>query len=158
MTSTDDFKWEFGHGLSYSTFVYSNLQLSNDTIVAPAGTVDVSFSVYNQGPFAGAHSILVFLKDNFREVTPETKLLWTFTKVSLGVGETYNFHATVQVSDLAFYGYLAHKIIHPCKINFIFFQHRRKCQGDRGWHTHGPGRGPVCYIYPRRLKSFPPPI
>eukprot|EP00160_Parvularia_atlantis_P014335 Unigene349_Nuclearia_a/m.1214 Unigene349_Nuclearia_a/g.1214 ORF Unigene349_Nuclearia_a/g.1214 Unigene349_Nuclearia_a/m.1214 type:complete len:752 (-) Unigene349_Nuclearia_a:47-2302(-) len=100
----DDFAWRFGHGLSYSTFVYSNLVLSNTTIRAPSGTIDVSVTVTNQGPYAGRDAVLLYLEDEYREVTPEARLLWAFTKVSLGVNESTVVRATITVDDLAFYG------------------------------------------------------
>jgi beta-glucosidase len=68
-------EWEFGTGLSYTTFAYSNLALSRPT-VDEHGRVLVSLTVLNSGAQYAAHdSVLLFLFDVSRRVTPEYKLL-----------------------------------------------------------------------------------
>jgi beta-glucosidase len=67
-------QWNFGQGLSYSTFEYSNLRLSASSITF--GTpVTVTVTVTNRGPFAGREAVLMFLTDDFRTIAPEAKLL-----------------------------------------------------------------------------------
>jgi len=103
-TSAADFQWPFGHGLSYTTFSYSELSLSSETITAPAGTITASVRVTNTGSVAGKESVLWFIKDDVREVTPEEKLLFHFEKVLLAAGESVVVTATVEIETLAFYG------------------------------------------------------
>jgi beta-glucosidase len=68
-------EWEFGTGLSYTTFAYSGLALSAST-VDEHGSVQVSLAVQNTGGQYAAHdSVLLFLFDVSRRVTPEYKLL-----------------------------------------------------------------------------------
>lgn len=67
-------QWPFGHGLSYTNFEYSDLAIDHTTIDEnTAFTVRVT--VKNSGARAAKHSVLLFLFDMFRRVTPEYKLL-----------------------------------------------------------------------------------
>ncbi len=68
-------EWPFGHGLSYSSFEYSGLTLSADT-VSEQQTLTVNVTVRNTGSqYTAQHSVLLFVFDAFRRVTPEYKLL-----------------------------------------------------------------------------------
>ena len=71
-------EWEFGAGLSYTTFAYSNLLLSTNTINEDESVV-VTVTVTNTGlQYTATDTVLVFLFDMFRRVTPEYKLLKRF--------------------------------------------------------------------------------
>ena len=93
-------QWKFGHGLSYTSFEYSNLQAS--------GGIDddlrVSVTVTNTGSRAGAETVLFFTFDSFRSPTPEYKRLRAFDKVVLQPQESTTVHATVPLDDLRFVG------------------------------------------------------
>jgi beta-glucosidase len=68
-------EWEFGAGLSYTTFEYSDLTISDDT-VSEEDTLDVSVTVTNTGPtYTADHTVMLFQYDMYRRVTPEYKLL-----------------------------------------------------------------------------------
>lgn len=67
-------EWPFGHGLSYTTFTYSALTLS-DTSIDENGSIDVTISIKNDGDMAGKETVLLFVYDMYRRVTPEYKLL-----------------------------------------------------------------------------------
>lgn len=68
-------EWEFGTGLSYTTFAYTNLALST-TSITEDGAVQVSLTVTNTGDkYTATDSVLLFLFDVYRRVTPEYKLL-----------------------------------------------------------------------------------
>lgn len=96
------FQWEFGHGLSYSQFVYSNLQLPST--MRPAEQLRVSFTVRNNGPLAGKEAVLLYVSDEYRQIVPDVKLLKRFEKISLNVGEERTMSFTLSVEDLSFYG------------------------------------------------------
>jgi len=99
-------EWWFGEGLSYSTFEYSNF---NVKVVENIEThkneienysipyeVDVSVTVSNIGVIDGKHTVLLFIYDIYRPVTPEYKLLKRFDKIFLKSGESkiVNFKLT----------------------------------------------------------------
>lgn len=98
-------EWAFGHGLSYTTFSYSDPHLSSP-IITEDDVLEVAFNVTNTGPTAGKEAILLFLVDYARRVTPEKKLLKRFAKTPLlQPGESFIFTITIRPrDDLSFYG------------------------------------------------------
>lgn len=94
-------EWEFGEGLSYTTFSYSNFQLDK-TAVQQGQTLTVSVDVTNSGNRAGKHTVLLFLSDMARRVTPEYKLLKGFKKVSLAPHQTTTVTFTLTMDDLSY--------------------------------------------------------
>jgi len=102
-------QWPFGYGLSYSTFEYSDLQLSSpvencQNSTTPQEVMTVSVSVKNSGSVAGRETVLLFLQDQFRSVTPEVQLLKGFDKVELQPGESAQVTFSLGCEDFAFYG------------------------------------------------------
>lgn len=79
--------FEFGHGLSYTTFTYANLRISPKQI-RPAGEVEVSVEVTNTGPREGAEVVQLYLDDVISSVSTPVKELKGFEKVWLKPGET----------------------------------------------------------------------
>ncbi len=77
----------FGHGLSYTTFAYSNLKLSAATLTE-AQTLTVSVDVTNTGAVAGKEVVQVYVRDLQSKVARPEKELKAFRKVSLNPGET----------------------------------------------------------------------
>ncbi|KAI8145512.1 glycoside hydrolase superfamily [Fennellomyces sp. T-0311] len=82
--------YEFGHGLSYTRFTYDNITLSNDqdNILVPGQTRTVSIQVNNEGPWDGLETVLMFVQQPVRRVTPPAKLLKGFEKIQLAAGES----------------------------------------------------------------------
>jgi beta-glucosidase len=75
----------FGHGLSYTMFEYSNLQLSQDK-VSDGETVTVSLNVRNTGAVAGQEIVQLYVRDVQTSVFRPAKELKGFTKVDLQPG------------------------------------------------------------------------
>lgn len=84
-------QWEFGHGLSYTTFAYQNASLSATTIDENTPLV-VSLTVMNTGRSRGKEAVLLFVTDKVRRVTPEYKMLRRFEKVELEAGTFFLFY------------------------------------------------------------------
>lgn len=94
----------FGVGLSYTDFVYSDLTLSN-TNIDETGSIDITLTVTNNGPYANAsHSVLVFVYDMYRRVTPEYKLLKAFDKKVIPMNDPQTFHFSISAEDLQYVG------------------------------------------------------
>ncbi len=93
---------EFGHGLSYTKFQYSDLILS-DTITDGHKTIKASVNVTNTGSVAGKEAVLWFVSDEFASITRPVKELRFFEKVKLEPGQsrTFNFEIHPQ-RDLTF--------------------------------------------------------
>ena len=74
--------WAFGHGLSYTTFSWSDLKIT-PAKVSPAGRVRVSVRVKNTGRRSGATVVQLFVRDVISSVTTPTRTLRRFEKISL---------------------------------------------------------------------------
>lgn len=98
-----DVEWEFGDGLSYTEFEYSNMTLDKSEFDADDQIV-VSVDVKNIGERQGKESILLFSSDVVASITPDNKRLRNFTKVELAPGETERVSMIIKASDLAFVG------------------------------------------------------
>lgn len=75
----------FGHGLSYTAFVYSNLET---TVLDPDGSFTIAFDVSNTGPIAGTEVSMVFVSDPVCSVPRPVKELKGFASTGLKSGET----------------------------------------------------------------------
>lgn len=79
--------YAFGHGLSYTTFEYSGLQISPDSITAE-GMTTVKVMVKNTGKIEGAEVVQLYVRDEIGSVTTPIKALKGFKKVNLQPGES----------------------------------------------------------------------
>lgn len=103
-------QWAFGYGLSYTTFVYSNLKVDKAQFTADdilTFTVDVK----NTGNCMGKESVLLFSSDLVASLTPDNRRLRNFEKVELQPGETKTVTLKLKGSDLAFVGYDGHWVL-----------------------------------------------
>jgi beta-glucosidase len=105
-------QFEFGHGLSYTTFAYSGLSVS-PTGGALAVATDVSVTVANTGAIAGAEVVQLYVSQKSASVTPPVKRLKRFVKVPLAAGErrALTFHLTRD--DFSFIGRDGTRIAEP---------------------------------------------
>lgn len=94
-------EWEFGHGLSYTTFAYSDLKLSSETIT-DGGDIVVSVTVKNTGKLEGKEVVQLYTNDEYASITPNVKRLKGFKKITLRPGESKTVSFKLTVSDLAF--------------------------------------------------------
>ena len=92
----------FGFGLSYTTFDYKNLKLS-DTSLAADGQLKVSVDITNSGNYDGAEVVQLYIRDLVGSVTRPVKELKGFQKVFLKKGETKTVEFTLIEKDLRFY-------------------------------------------------------
>ncbi len=98
-----DVEWEFGDGLSYTTFEYSNMRVDKSEFDA-SDIITVCVDVKNTGKRQGKEAILLFSSDVAASVSPDNKRLRQFTKVELEPGESVTATMTINASDLAFVG------------------------------------------------------
>ena len=102
--SVMDLQWEFGFGLSYTTYSYSNLKVDKPSFTAD-DVLTVSVDVTNTGKVVGKESVLLYSKDLVASSTPDNIRLRNFEKVALNPGETKTVTMKLKGSDLAFVGY-----------------------------------------------------
>ncbi len=94
--------YAFGYGLSYTTFAYSDLTLSNDKLNKD-GNLEASVTVKNAGSYDGEEVIQLYIRDVVGSVTRPVRELKGFQKVFFKVGESKKITFTITPSDLEFY-------------------------------------------------------
>ncbi len=94
----------FGFGLSYTSFEYSNLKISNNKLEVD-GVLEVSVDVKNIGDFDGAEVVQWYVRDLVASVTPPVRELKGFEKVFIPKGEKRTVNFTIRPRDLAFYNF-----------------------------------------------------
>lgn len=99
-----DVQWPFGHGLSYTSFSYSDMKVSASEF-GPEDVLKVSVDVTNTGSVAGKESVLLFSSDLYASSTPDVRRLRAFEKVDLAPGQTKTVEFELPAKDLAFVGY-----------------------------------------------------
>ncbi|MGB3801594.1 MAG: glycoside hydrolase family 3 N-terminal domain-containing protein [Lewinella sp.] len=95
--------FEFGYGLSFTEFAYSDLKISS-RVLNPNDTLSISLRVTNQGDRAGKHSVLLYTTDQVASITPSARRLRGFLKIHLEPGEYRDVSFTLTAADLAFIG------------------------------------------------------
>ena len=96
-------QWDFGYGLSYSTFSYSNLKLSSSTLFSNDNLI-VSVDVKNTGEFKAKEVVQLYIRDHYATISPSLKKLKRFSKIELEVNETRTVEFLIGKDDLQFYG------------------------------------------------------
>jgi beta-glucosidase len=99
---SNDPLFPFGYGLSYTTFDYKNLKLSDSSLTAD-GQLKVSVDVTNSGNYDGAEVVQLYIRDMVGSVTRPVKELKGFQKIFLKKGETRTVEFTLTEKELRFY-------------------------------------------------------
>lgn len=97
-------QWGFGYGLSYTSYKYSNLKVSQSDF-RHGDIIKVSVDVKNTGKVAGKESVLLFSSDLISSMVPDGRRLRAFDKIELQPGETKTVTFDLNADDLAFVGY-----------------------------------------------------
>ena len=97
-------QWGFGYGLSYTSYKYSNLKVSQSDF-RHGDVIKVSVDVKNTGKVAGKESVLLFSSDLIASMVPDGRRLRAFDKVELQPGETKTMKFELKADDLAFVGW-----------------------------------------------------
>ena len=97
-------QWGFGHGLSYTSYQYSNLKVGKSDF-RHGDIIKVSVDVKNTGKVAGKESVLLFSSDHVASMVPDGRRLRAFDKIELQPGETKTVSFDLKADDLAFVGY-----------------------------------------------------
>jgi len=98
----------FGYGLSYTTFGYDNLKLSQNKL-SPDGSVTASVDITNTGKRAGEEVVELYIHDPRPQIDKPVRELKGFTKVALKPGETKTVQFTVQPRALAYFDTPGHQ-------------------------------------------------
>lgn len=93
--------YDFGFGLSYSEFTYSNLEINNDQFNLD-DSIKISVNVKNSGKIDGSETVQLYSSDLYASLTPDVKRLRDFDKIELKAGEMKTITFELPVSELAF--------------------------------------------------------
>ncbi|MGH9623515.1 MAG: glycoside hydrolase family 3 N-terminal domain-containing protein [Bryobacteraceae bacterium] len=102
----------FGWGLSYTTFTFSNLKLSEPRI-GPEGETSVSVDVTNTGSREGDEVAQMYIRDRVSSITRPVKELKGFERVTLKPGETRTVHFKLTPAELGFYNINMDWVVEP---------------------------------------------
>lgn len=112
MDVTNDPLYPFGYGLSYTTFSYSQPQLSKNSI-SPSENVEVTVQVQNTGNYNGEEVVQLYVQDVVGSITRPVKELKGFQKISLKKGESKTVTFTITPEDLKFYNNEMERVLEP---------------------------------------------
>jgi beta-glucosidase len=95
-------EWDFGYGISYASYEYTNLTLSRKNMTKEDSIV-VTVDVHNTGDVDGKEVVQLYISDHFASLIPAGKSLKGFSKIELKAGETKKVRFVVYEEDLVFY-------------------------------------------------------
>jgi beta-glucosidase len=104
--------YPFGHGLSYTTFSYSEPQLSR-AVIGPADTVTVSVTVTNSGARAGQEVVQLYVRDDVAGVTRPVMELRGFEKITLEPGAARTVTFRLGPDQLSYYDAGMRRVVEP---------------------------------------------
>jgi len=105
-------QFPFGHGLSYTCFEFSNLQI-NAAQVKPGGTVTISVEVANVGDRAGDEVVQLYIRDIHASITRPVKELKGYKRLTLEPGQSQTVIFYLDVNQLAFYDRKMRLVVEP---------------------------------------------
>jgi beta-glucosidase len=105
-------EWPFGHGLSYTTFAYSDLGAAPDRFQTDGHTT-ISVTVTNTGKVAGDEVVQLYVHDLVSSVTRPVQELKGFRRVHVKPGEAAHLEFALGPADLAFYDIDMHRTVEP---------------------------------------------
>jgi beta-glucosidase len=105
-------QFEFGYGLSYTTFAYSDLRVEPKSVSGDA-EIEVSVTVKNTGRRSGNEILQLYVSDLVASIAPPGKRLRRFAKTRLEPGQSKTLRFTLRANDLSFVGSNNKSIVEP---------------------------------------------
>ena len=119
--------YPFGYGLSYTDFVYGELQISSETL-PKNGELTVSVTVTNKGNYDGYETVQLYLRDIYAEIARPVKELKGFERVFLKSGESRDVKFVITEDDLKFYNSELHYVYEPGEFDVMVGPNSRDVQ------------------------------
>lgn len=104
--------WNFGHGLSYTTFEYSDMEVDN-TEPRAGDTVTVKVKVTNTGDREGKETVQLYVRDIVSTVSTPKQQLKAFSKINLKPGESKTVELKLPVKELALWNARMEEVVEP---------------------------------------------
>ena len=122
--------YPFGYGLSYTDFVYGDLQLSSETL-PKNGNLTASVTVTNKGNHDGYETVQIYLRDIYAEVARPVKELKGFDRIFLKKGESREVKFVLTEDDLKYYNSGLQYIYEPGEFDVMIGTNSRDVQTKR---------------------------
>jgi beta-glucosidase len=106
---TPDAIWEFGHGLSYTTFAYSDLTVT--PVISKDGQATVSVKVKNTGNMKAKEAVLCFVRDDVSSVSTPIRALKGFKKIELAPSEEQTVTFTLGYVELSLFNVRMEQVV-----------------------------------------------
>ena len=132
-------QWGFGHGLSYTSYQYSNLKVSQSDF-RHGDIIKVSVDVKNTGKVAGKESVLLFSSDLIASMVPDGRRLRAFDKIELQPGETKTVTFNLNADDLAFVGYDGKWVLEEGDFKLMIADQSADIHCDKTYQWHSANR------------------
>ena len=144
----------FGHGLSYTSFQYSQLSLTSpdaDGMMATDGATDIGCTVRNTGERAGAEVVQLYLRDPVAQVTRPVQYLAGFGRVALEPGQSRRVTFRLHADRTSFVGRSGHRVVESGRIDVLIGSSATDIRLTGTLTMHGPER----VVGPDRVLSTP---
>lgn len=112
-------RYPFGHGLSYTSFDFSDLQLEAETVDIETGSVAVAFTISNTGDRAGTAIPQLYVRDKLASVVRPVKELKAFGRIELAPGASKRVRMTIPTDMLNFTGAEGYRIVEPGRFDLM---------------------------------------
>jgi beta-glucosidase len=111
-------KYEFGYGLSYSTFEYSNLKLSKKKMKSD-DQIEVSVTITNRGKYEGEEIVQLYLRDVVGSIARPVEELKDFKKIKLQSGQSKTVKFVIDSEKLSFYNQQLQWVAEPGEFDLM---------------------------------------
>ena len=111
-------QWNFGYGLSYTSFEYSNLNIDKK-ILEGNEVLNVTVDVKNSGITKGKEVIQLYVRDHYASISPSLKKLKRFAKIELNPNEKSTIKFVLNKDDLKFYGIENNWLVEEGKFSLV---------------------------------------
>ena len=95
--------YDFGYGLSYSEFKYTNLNTDKDVYNSKSDTIKINFKIKNTSKIDGYETVQLYSSDLYAQITPDIKRLRYFRKIFLRSGESKSIDFSLPVEKLGYF-------------------------------------------------------
>jgi beta-glucosidase len=134
--------YPFGHGLSFTSFAYSDLSISREQAMG-GESVDISLKVTNSGQVAGDEVVQLYIRDEFASIPRPVKELKGYLRLTLQPGETCQVTFHLPVNQLAFYDENLDLVLEPGRIQVMLASSSEDIRLRGAFEIGGPKKIPV---------------
>ena len=134
--------YPFGHGLSFTTFEYSDLVISRN-LVTSGESVDISLTLKNTGSYAGEEVVQLYTRDEFSQVMQPSKVLKGFARIALLPGENKTINFRLPANHLAYFDMNLDLVLETGKVQVLIGSSSADIRLLGEFEIIGPGRMPV---------------